>query len=117
MPELPEVETIARDLDRAISGRRIATAKLSWPKTFDKRGPSLQSLRGDRITRVHRIGKFVVMDLESGRHVAVHLRMTGQLIADANGSARSGLASGAARASGDPKHIRLLLRFEDGGTL
>jgi len=117
MPELPEVETIARDLDRAISGRRIAGAKLFWPKTFDVRGPSLRSLRGDRITRVHRIGKFVVMDLESGRHIAVHLRMTGQLIALANGSGRKAATDGAPRAPSDAKHTRLLLRFEDGGTL
>ena len=103
MPELPEVETIARDLDRAVSGRRIVATRLLWAKTFDARGPSLRSLRGDRVTRVHRVGKFVVFDLESGRHIAVHLRMTGQLLADGS--------------SGLPKYARLVLAFEDGGRL
>lgn len=102
MPELPEVETIARDLARSISGRRIASVEVVWKRTVDPRGLPARTLVGETISRVRRLGKFVVFDLASGRHAAVHLRMTGRLIADARQPA---------------PHERLALRFDDGGSL
>ena len=79
MPELPEVETIVRGLDPAIRGRTIARVDVHWPRTVDSRSEPIERLVGDSIAGVGRIGKFIVIRLTSGRTLAVHLRMTGQL--------------------------------------
>jgi formamidopyrimidine-DNA glycosylase len=102
MPELPEVETIARGLRHKVLRRRIAAIEVAWQRSIDQRGVSEQVLVGDVISDVHRLGKFVILSLESGRSVAIHLRMTGRLIVDPPAA--------------DP-HTRLTLRFEDGGVL
>ncbi|MDQ6932849.1 MAG: bifunctional DNA-formamidopyrimidine glycosylase/DNA-(apurinic or apyrimidinic site) lyase [Candidatus Eremiobacteraeota bacterium] len=82
MPELPEVETIARGLAHALSGQRIAAVKISLPKVAVASGNRAfaRELTGERITGVHRRGKFIVVSLLSGRSLVVHLRMTGRLI-------------------------------------
>ena len=88
MPELPEVETIARGLAHKIVGKTIADIEVFTdfvvspaPKRFVK------TLRGERIEYVSRRGKFVVVGLSSGRMLTVHLRMTGRLVVhgDLNG--------------------------------
>ncbi|MGB8266264.1 MAG: bifunctional DNA-formamidopyrimidine glycosylase/DNA-(apurinic or apyrimidinic site) lyase [Candidatus Velthaea sp.] len=82
MPELPEVETIVRGLQRAVAGKVIAAVTVSMPKIAV--GPPgvdfAAALAGDRITEVGRRAKFAVIGLASGRRLTVHLRMTGRLI-------------------------------------
>ncbi|HLN47240.1 MAG TPA: bifunctional DNA-formamidopyrimidine glycosylase/DNA-(apurinic or apyrimidinic site) lyase [Magnetospirillaceae bacterium] len=102
MPELPEVETIARGLARSVSGRTIRGVDVAWQRTVDPRGLAARTLDGETIAGVRRLGKYVLFDLRSGRHVAVHLRMTGRLIADPSTAL---------------PHTRLSLRFADGGAL
>ena len=81
MPELPEVETIARGLDRMIAGKRIARAAVTLPKVVAPEPKRFKrALAGDSIERIGRRGKFVVVSLASGRSLVVHLRMTGRLI-------------------------------------
>lgn len=81
MPELPEVETIARGLASAIVGKTIAGAEVRLPKVAIGNGvPFARAVVGERIAGVGRRGKFVVIRLESGRSLVVHLRMTGRLI-------------------------------------
>jgi len=80
MPELPEVETIRRQLDHALAGRRVVDADASWAKTLVGRGASVEDLRGRAIRRVRRRGKVLVLDLEGQLALLVHLRMTGQLL-------------------------------------
>lgn len=84
MPELPEVETVARRLAPHVEGRRIVQVNL-----VDVGRPLLDSpavLEGCRIERVERIGKEVVLTLAPRsaraprRYLGVHLRMTGRLI-------------------------------------
>jgi formamidopyrimidine-DNA glycosylase len=88
LPELPEVETIARGLAHKIVGKTIASVEVVTdyvvspaPKRFAK------TLRDERIEYVGRRGKFVVIGLSSGRMLTVHLRMTGRLVVhgDLNG--------------------------------
>ncbi len=82
MPELPEVETVARDLARLVGGsmirggRIIRAANLSTPdpETFAR------AIADRRIEGVRRRAKWVLIDLEGGLILMVHLRMTGQLI-------------------------------------
>jgi len=102
MPELPEVETIVRGLLPRIRGRRISAVAIEWPRVVDARGASVDALVGHEIVDVRRAGKFVVARLENGAHVAVHLRMTGRLIADP---------------SAVLPHTRFVWRFDDGGAL
>ena len=84
MPELPETETIARDLNSAISGRRIE--KVSVRKTDVLREVSARSLskrlRQTTIVRSWRRAKLVVIDLDSGDRIVVQPRFTGALLID-----------------------------------
>jgi formamidopyrimidine-DNA glycosylase len=72
MPELPEVEIQVRLLRRQLRGAQIRAVRVRDRKL---RFPS--SLVGRRIERVLRRGKFIVFDLDNGRHLLAHLRMTG----------------------------------------
>ena len=82
MPELPEVETVARDLAKMVAGARvkagriIRAANLSTPDatTFSR------AIAGRRIEGVRRRAKWILIDLEGGLILMVHLRMTGQLL-------------------------------------
>ena len=104
MPELPEVETIARGLDARIRGKRIASVGVVWKRTVDERSLPLQALIGRRIDNVGRIGKFVAISLAGSYTLAVHLRMTGRLLV------RS-------KADPDDKHVRAVITFDDGSML
>jgi len=82
MPELPEVELVARFLNRLVSGRRITEATLlrdrlaphTTPKQFAK------MLSGAAINFVHRRGKHILFDLDNGNSLMTHLRMTGRFM-------------------------------------
>jgi len=84
VPELPETETIARDLNGAISGRRIE--KVSVRKTDVLREVTARKLsnrlRQTTILRSWRRAKLVVMDLDSGDRIVVQQRFTGALLID-----------------------------------
>lgn len=81
MPELPEVEVIARGLDVALAGEEIMGLDVLWPGSLDRLPPDqmAEAVVGRRITHVWRRGKYLVLDLLGGGHVMVHLRMTGKL--------------------------------------
>ena len=85
MPELPEVETIARGLANAVVGKTIESVEVSMAKiAVAPPGISfIETLRGERIEAVGRRGKYIVVQLGSGRRLTVHLRMTGRLIVQA----------------------------------
>ena len=107
MPELPEVETVRRQLQGRVTGRRIAGLDVLDPKFSSPAAPD--ELAGDvvgrRIEAVGRRGKYLLMRLDSGDDLAVHLRMTGRLHWSA----------------GDPdpdeRFVRALFRLDDGATL
>lgn len=87
MPELPEVETIARGLANAVVGKTIASAEVRMAKiAVAPSGVSFtETLRGDHIVAVGRRAKYIVLQLGSGRRLTVHLRMTGRTIVQAPG--------------------------------
>jgi len=83
MPELPEVETVARDLQRWVAGATIRDVEVRWDRTIRHPQPPEQfalELRDARIARVGRRAKSVVIHLADGRVMTVALRMTGALI-------------------------------------
>jgi formamidopyrimidine-DNA glycosylase len=82
MPELPEVETIVRDLRPKLVGRTITGVRhCDWPKTVAPLDPAYfcAALGGETILDVTRRAKYILLHLSSGRVLAIHLRMTGAL--------------------------------------
>jgi formamidopyrimidine-DNA glycosylase len=89
MPELPEVETIARDLQRRVAGATIVGARVTWDRTIRHPQPSERfatEIAGARIRRVGRRAKTVLLHLEDGRVLTVAVRMTGALIVASPGT-------------------------------
>jgi len=86
MPELPEVETIARLIRPDVVGRTIRSARVGWERTLGGRSRRsfARRVRGAVIKGVWRRGKYIVLDLErNGRPagaLVVHLRMSGRLL-------------------------------------
>ncbi|MGD0166260.1 MAG: bifunctional DNA-formamidopyrimidine glycosylase/DNA-(apurinic or apyrimidinic site) lyase [Gaiellaceae bacterium] len=81
MPELPEVESIRRSLEPLIAGRRIVRAEILDPRLVQPEPASAIAgrLAGERIATLGRRGKYLIVGMESGRSLVVHLRMTGSL--------------------------------------
>lgn len=82
MPELPEVELVARALDRIIKERRIVAAELLRARLAPDSPPEKFSslLSGTGIEEVGRRGKHILIKLDNGRVLIVHLRMTGRFL-------------------------------------
>jgi len=86
MPELPEVETVARGLREALPGRRILEVRLGKTDFIENPAALETHLLGARVKAVDRHGKFLRVDLESTGHDAkplallIHLGMTGQIV-------------------------------------
>lgn len=82
MPELPEVEHVVRALRPRIVGRRIIATEVRLPKLIAPLSTSAlnRKLKGATITAVSRRGKFILIELDNARVLAVHLRMTGKFL-------------------------------------
>lgn len=80
MPELPEVETIARKLKPDLVGKRILSSRLFWPRTLAFPSPRKfkSQIQGQQIKDVGRRAKFLVVRL-SDFQLLIHLRMSGDL--------------------------------------
>ncbi len=98
MPELPEVETLARGLQREIAGRRVLSVELGKTDFMDNPADVERELPGTRIERVERYGKFMLFRLQGGREgegvaqesaLLVHLGMTGTMVPRAVGEPRA----------------------------
>jgi len=90
MPELPEVETVARDLQRWVAGATIVDAEVRWDRTIRHPQPPerfVAEISGATIRRVDRRAKTVLLHLADGRVMTVALRMTGALIVAPPGTA------------------------------
>lgn len=82
MPELPEVETYVRELEPLLGGRRILAAEVRWPRTIA--GPSPEEfvarIAGQRFVAFGRRAKYMLLGLDGGDTLIVHLRMTGHMV-------------------------------------
>ena len=80
MPELPEVETVARGLQRMLPGRTIMRATVHWPRAiaWPEAAAFQKEIVGRRIGGVGRRGKYVVIGLDRGA-LLIHLKMSGRL--------------------------------------
>ena len=104
MPELPEVETIRRQLAPHLEGRTLDRVEISDYRWTQPAPPELiaAELTGARIEKLGRRGKYLIWQLDGDRHLLVHLRMTGALLLDAEG---------------EPPHARVRFELDDGHVL
>lgn len=108
MPELPEVETTARELARRVLGRRVervwlSGAALRLARPVDA-GAIVATAQGARLEAVRRRGKYVILDLSGGGALLVHLGMTGRLAVHPAGQPR-------------PAHTHVVLALDDGAEI
>ncbi|HEX3510103.1 MAG TPA: bifunctional DNA-formamidopyrimidine glycosylase/DNA-(apurinic or apyrimidinic site) lyase [Solirubrobacteraceae bacterium] len=84
MPELPEVETIRRQLAPIVEGRRIEQIEVLDARWSRPLAPEAleDALRGRRVMRLGRRGKYLLWELDDDLYLAQHLRMTGTVLAD-----------------------------------
>ena len=81
MPELPEVETVVRGLNRLILHKKIVSVKSDNPKSFPNAPAEIKNfLIGAKIMSAHRRGKAIILLLENGWALVGHLKMTGQMV-------------------------------------
>ncbi|MEZ0239595.1 MAG: bifunctional DNA-formamidopyrimidine glycosylase/DNA-(apurinic or apyrimidinic site) lyase [Chloroflexota bacterium] len=106
MPELPEVETVARDLRGLVVGARISGVRVSWLRTLRSEDPAAfgAAVIGRTIVATGRRAKLVVLDLDDASAITIHLKMTGQLFVVP------------ASLPEDP-YLRLVIEFDDGREL
>jgi len=108
VPELPEVETIKRDLEKEVVGKRIRSVDVSGMRSI-RRHPNkkhfITKLEGHKIGGVKRKGKYLVIKLDSPDVLVAHLGMSGQLLRT--------------RGTKDPlnKHTHVVITFTQGGAL
>jgi formamidopyrimidine-DNA glycosylase len=104
VPELPEVETIRASLAPGLTGRRLERVDILDPRLTRPEPPELvaAALTGELVVDVRRRGKYLIVVFESGRHLLVHLRMTGNVLHPAPEGHEN-----------DP-HVRAVVRLDDG---
>lgn len=104
MPELPEVEVIARGLNRTLPGRTVKDIRVPWPTSLGQPEHEFRALVQDAcICGVRRRAKLLLVDLNPEAVIGVHLKMTGRLV---HGPDR-----------GTALHDRVLLGLDDGTLL
>ena len=104
MPELPEVESVRRQLEPALVGRSFERVSIDDPRLVRPYEPAevAAELEGEHVAAVERRGKYLVVRFESGRVLLIHLRMTGSLLRAPN------------RSLPEDPHRRAVVRLDDG---
>lgn len=84
VPELPEVETVRRGLEERFVGRRIERVEVGRERSVRRtsRDEVIARLTGTTPTAARRRGKYLIIDLDSGDEMMIHLRMSGQVLID-----------------------------------
>jgi len=103
MPELPEVETVRRGLERHLVGRRIERVEVGRDRTVRRtsREAVIDGLSGTVVEAAGRRGKYLLLPLDSGDSAMIHLRMSGQVLLASAGSER-------------PPHAHVVMHLDDG---
>lgn len=124
MPELPEVETIRRDLE-ILNGKTISDVEILFLKTAQPSAAFFKkNILGVKIKNINRIGKLLIIALNNDYFLLVHLKMTGQLIYQAVGvkiyGGHSLIKQSKVKAVGGElpnRHTRAIFKFKDGDFL
>lgn len=106
MPELPEVETVRRGLERFAVGRHIEAVEVGRRRTVRRTSAEavINGLTDTTILAANRRGKYLLLPLDSGDEVMIHLRMSGQVLVAAAGADR-------------PPHTHVVMHLDDGNEL
>jgi len=112
VPELPEVETVRRGLDVRLVGRTIERVEVGRERTVRRtsRQAVIDGLTGATVIETRRRGKYLLLGLDTGDHVMIHLRMSGRVLLNDPADDRLPHTHVIARLSGEPP---LELRFVD----
>lgn len=106
MPELPEVETIVRELRPYVEGQTVQDIQVDRPRTIAAPNEDVDGFVragiGRRWEQIGRRGKFILVSLDNDTYLIVHLRMSGRLVL---------------KPLGQPQHLRARFQFADGTTL
>lgn len=106
MPELPEVETVRRGLERHAVGRHIRSVEVGRERVVRRtsREALVHGLTGTTIEAANRRGKYLLLPLDSGDEAMIHLRMSGQVLVAPAGTDR-------------PAHTHVVMHLDDGNEL
>jgi formamidopyrimidine-DNA glycosylase len=106
MPELPEVETVRRELARFAVGRRVERVEIGRLRTVRRTSAEsvVAGLTDATIVAANRRGKYLLAPLDTGDELMIHLRMSGQLLVASGGAAR-------------PPHTHVVMHLDDGNEL
>ena len=106
MPELPEVETVRRGLERHAVGRHIREVEVGRDRVVRRtsRRALIDGLTGTTIEAARRRGKYLLLPLDSGDEMMIHLRMSGQVLVAPAGTER-------------PPHTHVVMHLDDGNEL
>jgi formamidopyrimidine-DNA glycosylase len=115
VPELPEVETICRQLEPEVVGRTIAIAEVLDERWTRPAPPRMieRGCEGRRITAVRRRGKYILLDLDNRTTLLMHLRMTGNLVLEERRLGGERLYEG----EPDDRYLRAAFTLDDGRSL
>jgi formamidopyrimidine-DNA glycosylase len=106
VPELPEVEVVRDGLARWVAGRTVDSVEVRHPRAIRRHAPGpgdfASRIAGRTVEAAERRGKYLWLPLDSGEAVTAHLGMSGQLLVEPGDAP-------------DEKHLRVRLRFVDGG--
>ncbi len=119
MPELPEVETIKRELDKSLRNKVVSGVKILWPKTVLPTSiiDFTKIVTGKKILGLERRAKMLLIHLTNKISLVIHLKMTGQLIfVPKKGKAITG-GHPTSDVQTPGRHTRLIFTFKDGGDL
>ncbi len=101
MPELPEVETVCKELSATLTGKRIESVDVRCTHLRNPIPPTFSSsLAGLYITNIKRRGKYLIISLNKGKSLLIHLGMTGRLLLKKKDSQRE-------------KHDHIIFSFDD----
>lgn len=118
MPELPEVETVVRGLNRLILKKKVAKVSHDWLKSFPNSELEVQEfLIGAKIQQVRRRAKAIIVELDNGWALVGHLKMTGQFVYRGEENWGAGHPNDDFLAALPNKSTRVEIVFEDGSKL
>ncbi len=120
MPELPEVETIRKDLEKVILNKKITKIDIKKPKLIknDNIEDFVSDITNNKLKSINRIGKLIYIDISDNKNLLIHLKMTGQLIYQSKNNTVAGGHNWPPIDTGLPnKYSHVIFHFDDDSTL
>lgn len=122
MPELPEVETIVRDLNKTIQGLKITNIWTDWKKMIKKPSYSdfVKQIKNRKILKARRRAKYILIDLSKGKTLIIHQKISGHLLYGkwkAKGKEVKILSNGPLKDDPRNRFIRLIFYLSNGKQL